>query len=647
MPVKKYMKRKNSEKEAITQRKISIMTSQSSLIISQKLTKASRLTSEETKCKSCEKTKQSICKQSSNCSKNNLNIKSSKRTVNYDVSADDTYNQILNSVPASCAMTPDDVSTWGLPWNENHVLMMHDRQKFPYIETCSQLELRKLKVPSDNTACFIRFFTLTGSLRKDIPSKVESREKENSQVSIVNLDHFCEGLRAIEKHVTDNFYPHNKLQPSMKMNYENIRELSKRQLKKMRRRQKQFNRIVTSQNKQLLNSPYRLQTVTSQLPTYPKWRKIPRFERVDDVTMMRGDLSFYLKPLDICLSFHRTDSLLKLCDKFRLMRAKIWDNFKNESKPGNDSQVLSFVQMLADNFEQNHEMNQFDLDSMLSDTYKKGRYTWMIFGCEKLQNSLNALIYYGRNCFNFFTKTHQIVNADIHLLIRRSCISIAIFEFITKDYASCYTNLLYMSGNFPISEKNIWKKLTPKEIECVDLLASTVKLVHDKDMDMYHYTIFKLVLFFSHCKSGNEEEFSEISRMKRCCDDVTKLVKDALKLEAKLLGAKKQHDLFDHYMKVLENCRRLKDLFDDIDPLRIYVVLKIFVRLTHNNFKFVPSILPLEVTHKLMANRNKTRTASSSSSSPSSNDSSQRENPTNENVSPNRPPNYKRPRFTT
>ena len=93
MPVKKYMKRKNSEKEAITQRKISIMTSQSSLIISQKLTKASRLTSEETKCKSCEKTKQSICKQSSNCTKNNLNIKSSKRTVNYDVSADDTYNR--------------------------------------------------------------------------------------------------------------------------------------------------------------------------------------------------------------------------------------------------------------------------------------------------------------------------------------------------------------------------------------------------------------------------------------------------------------------------------------------------------------------------------------------------------------------------
>ena len=70
---------------------------------------------------------------------------------------------------------------------------------------------------------FFRFFTLTGSLRKDIPSKVESREKENLQVSILNLDHFCEGLRAIEKHVTDNFCPHNKLQPSMKMNYENIR----------------------------------------------------------------------------------------------------------------------------------------------------------------------------------------------------------------------------------------------------------------------------------------------------------------------------------------------------------------------------------------------------------------------------------------
>ena len=92
--------------------------------------------------------------------------------------------------------------------------------------------------------------------------------------------------------------------------------LSKRQLKQTRKRQKQFNRIVTSQNKQLLNSPHRLHA-TSQLPTYPQWRKIPRFERGDDVSMMRDDLSFYLKPLDICLSFHRTDSLLKLCDKLR------------------------------------------------------------------------------------------------------------------------------------------------------------------------------------------------------------------------------------------------------------------------------------------------------------------------------------------
>ena len=55
------------------------------------------------------------------------------------------------------------------------------------------------------------------------------------------------------------------------------------------------------------------------------------------------------------------------------MRAKIWDNLKHENVPSNDSQVLSAVQMLAENFEQNHEMNQFDLDSILSDTYKKGR----------------------------------------------------------------------------------------------------------------------------------------------------------------------------------------------------------------------------------------------------------------------------------
>ena len=39
----------------------------------------------------------------------------------------------------------------------------------------------------------------------------------------------------------------------------------------------------------------------------------------------------------------------------------------------NDSEILSFVQVLADNFEQNHEINQFDLDSLISDTYKRGR----------------------------------------------------------------------------------------------------------------------------------------------------------------------------------------------------------------------------------------------------------------------------------
>ena len=51
------------------------------------------------------------------------------------------------------------------------------------------------------------------------------------------------------------------------------------------------------------------------------------------------------------------------------MRARIMDrNIQN-----NDSEILSFVQMLADNFEQNHELNQFDLDSLISDTYKRGR----------------------------------------------------------------------------------------------------------------------------------------------------------------------------------------------------------------------------------------------------------------------------------
>ena len=61
------------------------------------------------------------------------------------------------------------------------------------------------------------------------------------------------------------------------------------------------------------------------------------------------------------------------------MRARIMDrNIQNK-----DSQILSFVQMLADNFEQNHEMNQFDLDSLISDTYKRGRvgscYDYLLF----------------------------------------------------------------------------------------------------------------------------------------------------------------------------------------------------------------------------------------------------------------------------
>ena len=65
---------------------------------------------------------------------------------------------MLQFIPASCTTIPYDVSTWGLPWNENHVLMKHDRQRFPYQnpETCAEFELRRLKVPSDNTAHFIR-----------------------------------------------------------------------------------------------------------------------------------------------------------------------------------------------------------------------------------------------------------------------------------------------------------------------------------------------------------------------------------------------------------------------------------------------------------------------------------------------------------
>ena len=93
-------------------------------------------------------------------------------------------------------------------------------------------------------------------------------------------------------------------------------DLSKCQLKKMRRKQKQFNRIVTSQNDQLLNSPQR--TVQSQLPQYPSWNKIPSIE-IDDVMTTQENLGFYLKPTDICLSFHRTDCLVKLCDKFRFV----------------------------------------------------------------------------------------------------------------------------------------------------------------------------------------------------------------------------------------------------------------------------------------------------------------------------------------
>ena len=64
-----------------------------------------------------------------------------------------------------------------------------------------------------------------GSLRRDIPTPVVSIEKENLNVSILNLDHFCEGLRSIEKHVKDNFYPQNRIQPNINLSVENIRGL--------------------------------------------------------------------------------------------------------------------------------------------------------------------------------------------------------------------------------------------------------------------------------------------------------------------------------------------------------------------------------------------------------------------------------------
>ena len=65
---------------------------------------------------------------------------------------------MLQSVPASCKTIPDQVQTWGLPWIESHVLIEHEYFKFPYKNFTSdaEFELRKLKVPSDNTAHFIR-----------------------------------------------------------------------------------------------------------------------------------------------------------------------------------------------------------------------------------------------------------------------------------------------------------------------------------------------------------------------------------------------------------------------------------------------------------------------------------------------------------
>ena len=69
-----------------------------------------------------------------------------------------------------------------------------------------------------------RFFTLMGSLRRDTPTTVNLIEKENLQTSM-KFDHFCEGLRVVEKHVSDNFNPQNRIQPKIKVDAQNIRGL--------------------------------------------------------------------------------------------------------------------------------------------------------------------------------------------------------------------------------------------------------------------------------------------------------------------------------------------------------------------------------------------------------------------------------------
>ena len=60
--------------------------------------------------------------------------------------------------------------------------------------------------------------------------------------------------------------------------------------------------------------------------------------------------------------------------------------------------------------------------------------------------------------------------------------------------------------------------------------------------------------------------------MKRCYNDVTRLAKDSMKLESELLNVECK---FDHYIKLVENCKKLKKVFSEIEPMRIYVVLKV------------------------------------------------------------------------
>ena len=71
---------------------------------------------------------------------------------------------------------------------------------------------------------------------------------------------------------------------------------------------------------------------------------------------------------------------------------------------------------------------------------------------------------------------------------------------------------------------------------------------------------------------GNEKDFVEFRRVERCYNDVKRLARDALKLESELLNVEYS---FDHYMQLVDCCKKLKNVFSEIEPMRIYVVLKV------------------------------------------------------------------------